>query len=621
MIGVIVLAVGGLLWSLWVAASNERLAARERLSRAYRGYAEAGKAALADHWREFSQGLASSEDASGSVGQRFVSIVEDLGADAVLIYDEDGVLRYPTLLPEPAEEATMSDARWAAAQKAEFQDGEFIAAAAIFGAIAGDAVRDDRPDEAMLAWRSETRCLLRGGGNSGALDRFRSNAEHGFDALDRDGRSMRAGTALAVFEALQRDSPTDAKAVGEQLAEWVADYSADSIPASQRRFLMAVLESAGVAKFPTRSAEDLAARVLLAERGGRWGDGLHATALADVVSWSDASTRCEVLLRRDTLHDWFERSLLAVGAPADAQLSVSEPGAASENVLVSTDAGKMMPGWRIDVAMDEAALANLGGQRIAVYTLVGAGVVLALVLLAWLVARGFLKQLRRAQIKHDLAATVSHELKTPLASMRLLVDVLLEGDSIDEARAREYLGMIAAENARLSHLVENFLAYARIEKGPGAATIEPLAPGEVLQATAAAIGRRYGETRIEIDVEPGLPQVETDGEALGTALLNLADNACKYSPEESAVKLSCARHADGDLCFGVEDSGAGLTDSQLERAFESFARIDENLDTPVGGCGLGLFIVRRLVGRIGGRLVVSSHPGEGSQFNILLAPR
>ena len=629
---VTLLAVVALLWFLQAAISNERVAARARLAQAYQGYAEEAKAELAESWRALTAEIRATRGDGGSAAQRFEKLVAGQDIDSVLVYGADGALNYPTLLPGPSRrvEGAEEQTAWEEAANLENGRGDLLAAARSYRKIAEAAIEAGQVDEHLRAGQAEVRCFLRLGQAAAAANQYRKIFRSEVDGVDRDGRSLRLGTGLAVFEAFDERDSAEAMSLGRALAKQVGDYGNDRIPASQRRFAMTVLEEAGVASFPTREAEDLAAAVLLAGRGRREaGDEfLRPSALPGVFLWSGLGSDCEVLLRESTLQRNLNEVLAMVRIPEGARLSLlpmDDPGD-SENELVAAMVGRQMPGWRISVALDESAAADLGARRIAIYAAVGIVAVLSLAFMTWLVANSYRRHLRRAQLKHDLAATISHELKTPLSSMRLLVDVLLEGERIEEQQTREYLELISSENARLSHLVENFLTYARIEnhseragtKGEGGG--ERIAPIEIVRSTADSVGRRYGAARIEMDVAEDLPEFETEGEALGTALLNLADNACKYSPEASPVTLRCTQQECGDLCFEVADHGKGFTDSQLERAFESFERLDEQSVGTVSGCGLGLYIVRRLVERLGARLEVSSVPGEGSRFRILFSP-
>jgi signal transduction histidine kinase len=145
------------------------------------------------------------------------------------------------------------------------------------------------------------------------------------------------------------------------------------------------------------------------------------------------------------------------------------------------------------------------------------------------------RQWQLARLKTDLMAAVSHELRTPLASVRLLVETLLE-DERPEGKTREYLEMIEKENLRLSRLIGNFLTFSRLERNLRKFDIRVTEPERVVEAVVASARERLQapDCCFEVDVAAGLPPVRADEDALVTVLLNLLDNAYKYSPGASA---------------------------------------------------------------------------------------
>jgi signal transduction histidine kinase len=218
------------------------------------------------------------------------------------------------------------------------------------------------------------------------------------------------------------------------------------------------------------------------------------------------------------------------------------------------------------------------------------------------------------RLKTDLVAAVSHELKTPLASMRLLVDALLEEGSPDPRKTREYLQLISGENLRLTRLIENFLAFSRIERHRQTFEFGDTEPQRVVEAAALAMRERF---RVETDVEPNLPFVHADEDALVTVLLNLLDNAYKYTPAQKRISLRAYRQG-GDVVFAVEDNGIGISPRDQKRIFRKFYQVDRRLARETGGCGLGLSIVDYIVRAHKGFVKVQSQMGAGSTFFVSL---
>ena len=227
--------------------------------------------------------------------------------------------------------------------------------------------------------------------------------------------------------------------------------------------------------------------------------------------------------------------------------------------------------------------------------------------------------MRLTRLKNDLIATVSHELKTPLTSMRVLVDTLLEGRCAGPGQEREYLRLIAGENQRLTRLIDNFLNFSRMERNRHAFEFAEVKLDEVVRAAAESVRERFSapHCRLEVDVPPDLPAIIADRDALVTVVLNLLDNAWKYSGEEKEVSVR-ARAADGEIILSVQDNGIGLSHRQIRRIFEPFYQVDQSLSRRAGGCGLGLSIVRFIVRAHGGQVAAASEPGKGSAFTVRL---
>jgi signal transduction histidine kinase len=200
--------------------------------------------------------------------------------------------------------------------------------------------------------------------------------------------------------------------------------------------------------------------------------------------------------------------------------------------------------------------------------------------------------------------------------MRLLVESLLEDEVLDTEKAREYLGLMGQENKRLSRLVENFLTLAKLERKGASAGLVPVSPAWVAEAVGRSYGDGLSQSRLQLQVEPGLPFVKADADQLVVAVGNLVDNAHKYSQAPSAVHLR-VRQVQQRICFEVEDQGAGMTPAEQERIWQPFERLAQHQHA-VHGCGLGLAIVRRIVALSSGQLTLQSEPGRGSTFILSL---
>jgi two-component system, NtrC family, sensor histidine kinase KinB len=221
------------------------------------------------------------------------------------------------------------------------------------------------------------------------------------------------------------------------------------------------------------------------------------------------------------------------------------------------------------------------------------------------------------QVKSDLVATVSHELKTPLTGIRLVVHLLLEETVGPLAPKQTELLLDARDNAeRLLTMIDNLLDLARIEEGRVRLKRVPESPAALLSAAAETIRPRAADKEVAVAVETGddLPSVAIDVERMEHALGNLLDNALAHTERGGRITLG-ATAADGAVVLSVADTGVGIPPDHLPYLFERFSRVPGQ---SAGGTGLGLAIVREIVSAHGGSITCESRPGEGATFRITL---
>jgi two-component system phosphate regulon sensor histidine kinase PhoR len=224
-------------------------------------------------------------------------------------------------------------------------------------------------------------------------------------------------------------------------------------------------------------------------------------------------------------------------------------------------------------------------------------------------------------VRRDFVANVSHELKTPVASIKGFVETLVEGRVDDPDDRRRFLEIIARQADRLGAIIEDLLALSRIEQaeGMGDLPLERVGVADVFSAVIAECGPRAEERSIVIRVEspPGL-EAEVNAPLLEQALINLVDNALKYSEPGGEIVVGAAPTPDGMLELMVRDRGTGIGAEHLPRLFERFYRVDKGRSRKLGGTGLGLSIVKHIVQAHGGTVAVESTPGVGSTFRVRL---
>ncbi len=229
-------------------------------------------------------------------------------------------------------------------------------------------------------------------------------------------------------------------------------------------------------------------------------------------------------------------------------------------------------------------------------------------------------QRRDAQRKTTFVSNVSHELKTPLTTIRMYAELLSEGRVQDEAKRRHYLGVMAQESQRLTRLVNNVLDFSRLEQGHRTYRAETLPIGPFLAAFLDAQAARLAAEGFQVHaaVEHGDTPVRFDRDALEQVLLNLVDNAVKYAAEGRELSLSGGRRGDR-YTVRVEDRGPGVAPEHRGRIFEKFYRADASLTANRPGSGLGLSIARGLARDLGGDVRFEPRAGGGSCFVVELA--
>jgi signal transduction histidine kinase len=227
-----------------------------------------------------------------------------------------------------------------------------------------------------------------------------------------------------------------------------------------------------------------------------------------------------------------------------------------------------------------------------------------------------------SRLKSDFVANVSHELKTPLALIRLFAETLEMGRVSAEEKKRQYYRVIHKESQRLTQLINNILDFSRIEAGRKEYRMAPAdlnrIVGDVLEAYRFSI-EQQGFT-LESKLAEDLPEVEVDKEALSQAVINLINNSIKYSRDEKLIRLETARNS-GNVSLSVTDRGIGIPSSDQAKIFEKFYRAENSLVHETKGSGLGLTLVRHIVEAHGGSVEVESSPGKGSTFTLVLPIR
>jgi len=652
---------------------NERLAVRQRLMDVYRNELLNMQEKVDGLW-EGKLRLLQEADALPPA-EAFKELVLKAGFDSAVIYDANGALAYPIAAvasPEasPDRPAKLEQA-WDDARQME-RAGDPNAT----GAYARIAAAEEHIDFKGRALQAQARCLLRtADARSMGVPPMRSTGvspvgtegsglQHGRDPdVHRDATHGQArqgpfgdarATAVAILAgelatdayraardeagrliapdallaALHVTDPNDAdarRAVAQDLLARVNDYSGPAMTSAQRRFLMTELHDEAGLSAPTHHAESVAGPFIEAGPGDPTPPGmltrideagLFALPSPDgsVVGLMDPRSVVRLLT-----------PLIAVDAPATIDLITKLQGAPppddNREPLLALPASQYMQDTTIYVFLKGSdPFAASAERRNAAYLWTAVLGISFIAVMAIVLATYLGRQMRLTRLKNDLIATVSHELKTPLASMRVLVDTLREGRCRDEGQAAEYFDLIARENQRLSRLIDNFLTFSRMERNKRAFDFTAVDIGEVVCAAAEAVGERFSApgAKLTVDVAPNLSPVRADRDALETVILNLLDNAWKYSGEDKVVALRATADGDSAVKIDVSDNGIGISRRAQRKIFSKFYQVDQTLSRRGSGCGLGLAIVKFILDAHGGSIAVKSQPGKGSTFTVRL---
>ena len=233
--------------------------------------------------------------------------------------------------------------------------------------------------------------------------------------------------------------------------------------------------------------------------------------------------------------------------------------------------------------------------------------------------RDLTEERRLEQQKSDFIATVSHELRTPLAAVHGAAKTLQRNDvRLGGEVARQLLNLISEQSERLAEMVGDILLASRVDSPELKIATEDVDAAKLAAEVIEAIRAHAGDgLTVELVAPPGLPPVAADRDKLRQVLTNLVGNAVKYSPAGGRIEVETTAHA-GRLSIAVRDEGIGIAPSEQELIFDKFYRADANMTRGVSGSGLGLYITRALVQRMGGTISVASQLGEGSTFVVTL---
>lgn len=618
-----------LLWFMTQAVRNERLAVRQKLVDVYQEKARKAVDSIS---------LAPPDS-------RLVTAITHGKTSGVekplVVFSAEGRLLYPVW--ETRVTSAVKNDEWRRAWRLEFEDGNNLAAAAIYEKLA-----DAGPD-ACDAVMAAARCYSKAGWPDKAAVitgriAWPDLSAHGYEPSPE--QVVRSRIMLVDMQLLiRKDEP--AGIIRRALASIGQDSETEGCSTDVHVWALERLANIGsdlgdALKDEIEKARDtLASEMLSMETAERYPSLAGTAALSQGVlrrlrtQTAAYGMRIEQdgysVLRIVTASMLYDDPLQElIGKVEDTTVEctifdetgeiIAGPSDVSSQPLIRMNMDRLASGWTLALHFRNPDVFEVTARRQeAIYVWATILVISLIGSVAIVSGVSINRQMRLNSLKNDFIATITHELKTPLSSMRVLVDTLLAGDCTDEKQEKEYLELISRENLRLSRLIDNFLTFSRMERNKKAFDIQPCSAAEIVAGAVEAVKAKFEQNGciFEHDVAGSLPEVMADRDAAVTVLVNLLDNACKYSGKDKRISLK-AFAENGQVCFEVSDNGYGMTKKVMRRIFERFYQADQSLSRSAEGCGLGLSIVKFIIDAHNGRIDVRSKPDEGSCFTVRL---
>ncbi len=296
---------------------------------------------------------------------------------------------------------------------------------------------------------------------------------------------------------------------------------------------------------------------------------------------------------------------------------------ATASFAASAPFPSMFPSWRLGVVERRpAAIRRLALYNVILFPVVNVLMIVAIVAGVVIMLRGTARELEFSQLKSDFVSNVSHELKTPLALIRMFAETLEMGRAKSPEKVQEYYRIIMRESERLTHLINNVLDFSRIESGRKTYDLRLDDLADIVRDTLRAYSYELDKQgfSVETEIPEEVPETLLDRNAIALALLNLLSNAVKYTTDDKRIRVAVAER-NGALAVEVTDHGIGIDEADLGKVFDKFYRGRDERVRATRGSGLGLAIVKHSIEAHGGTIAVASEPGKGSTFTITLPIR
>jgi signal transduction histidine kinase len=310
---------------------------------------------------------------------------------------------------------------------------------------------------------------------------------------------------------------------------------------------------------------------------------------------------------------------IAISIRDEKKKDIFTSGARTAHYDVTIPFAPVFPGWELAAGYPGDTVAGLAKRNFRTAVLLD--LVVAALLLAGVIfmLRIAAREVALAEAKSSFVSNVSHELKTPLSLIRLFSETLELGRTKSPDKEREYIHIIHNESRRLTQLVNNILDFSKIEAGRRQYQLASCDITALVQEVLNAYEYQISSAGFELKTyfSASVPPIAADKDALSQAVLNLLNNAIKYSEQRRQIEVRVENRG-REIAIEVADQGIGIPRSEHEKIFEKFYRVSTGLVHNTKGSGLGLALVKHIVEAHRGRILVESAPGAGSRFTILL---
>jgi two-component system phosphate regulon sensor histidine kinase PhoR len=278
----------------------------------------------------------------------------------------------------------------------------------------------------------------------------------------------------------------------------------------------------------------------------------------------------------------------------------------------------LLPDYSLGIVLKGETIQNLARERTFNNLMILLGVDLILLIGLWMIYRNIRKEIRLAQIKSDFVSNVSHEIRTPLSLISMFAETLEMNRAANEEKKQEYYSIIRHEANRLASIVNKILSFSKMEAGKVNYDLEPTNLNEVVDDILRTYDYHLTSQGFSCKFGPAenLPMIATDQNAVSEALINLLDNAIKYSNGSKEIEVNVGKEGQ-NLFIEVKDQGLGIEPEDQKYIFDKFYRVPTGAVHNTKGTGLGLTLVWRIMEAHGGSVEVDSQKGKGSTFRLI----